>query len=154
MKTELLMQMDGLAQTKDYVFVLAATNLPWELDHALLRRLEKRILVGLPCVSARAQILRTALHDRASPDIDFEGTAERMRMYSGSDVMQVAKEAAMRPLRRMVSDLESAVDKHSCMGPVTPDDVVAALSVVQSTTSMCEIKYKNFAIEYGSNASD
>jgi len=35
--------MDGLARTDELVFVLAATNLPWELDAAMLRRLEKRV---------------------------------------------------------------------------------------------------------------
>ena len=35
--------MDGLSRTSDLVFVLAATNLPWELDSAMLRRLEKRV---------------------------------------------------------------------------------------------------------------
>lgn len=35
--------MDGLANTNELVFVLAATNLPWELDAAMLRRLEKRV---------------------------------------------------------------------------------------------------------------
>ena len=48
MKTELLMQMDGLNKSDDLVFVLGASNLPWELDPAMLRRLEKRILVDLP----------------------------------------------------------------------------------------------------------
>lgn len=37
------LQMDGLTKTDELVFVLAATNLPWELDAALLRRLEKRV---------------------------------------------------------------------------------------------------------------
>ena len=35
--------MDGLQKTNELVFVLAATNLPWELDAAMLRRLEKRV---------------------------------------------------------------------------------------------------------------
>jgi len=49
MKTELLIQLDGLIRTaNDWVFLLAASNLPWELDPALLRRLEKWILVPLP----------------------------------------------------------------------------------------------------------
>lgn len=43
MKTELLIQMDGLAKTTEHVFVLAASNLPWDLDQAILRRLEKRV---------------------------------------------------------------------------------------------------------------
>jgi hypothetical protein len=38
-----LLQLDGLSKSKDLVFVLAASNLPWELDAALLRRLEKRV---------------------------------------------------------------------------------------------------------------
>lgn len=43
MKTELLIQMDGLVKNKEKIFLLAASNLPWDLDIALLRRLEKRV---------------------------------------------------------------------------------------------------------------
>jgi katanin p60 ATPase-containing subunit A1 len=43
MKTELLIQMDGLSKSEDHVFLLAASNLPWDLDLAMLRRLEKRV---------------------------------------------------------------------------------------------------------------
>uniref|UniRef100_A0A673HL11 Katanin p60 ATPase-containing subunit A-like 2 n=1 Tax=Sinocyclocheilus rhinocerous TaxID=307959 RepID=A0A673HL11_9TELE len=57
MKTELLVQMDGLSRSNDLEFVLAASNLPWELDHAMLRRLEKRILVGLPSAPARQAMI-------------------------------------------------------------------------------------------------
>lgn len=39
--------MDGLTQSDELVFVLAATNLPWELDAAMLRRLEKRVSFSL-----------------------------------------------------------------------------------------------------------
>ena len=58
MKTELLIQLDGLIKSKnERVFLLAASNLPWELDAALLRRLEKRILVPLPNEEARQKMV-------------------------------------------------------------------------------------------------
>lgn len=44
MKTELLVQLDGLVKTQERIFLLAASNLPWDLDSALLRRLEKRVI--------------------------------------------------------------------------------------------------------------
>jgi len=60
MKTELLIQLDGLIKnSEERVFLLAASNLPWELDMALLRRLEKRILVRLPEVQAREGMIRS-----------------------------------------------------------------------------------------------
>ncbi|XP_008276290.1 katanin p60 ATPase-containing subunit A-like 2 [Stegastes partitus] len=114
MKTELLVQMDGLAKSDDLVFVLAASNLPWELDHAMLRRLEKRILVSLPSSSARQAMishwlppldasggveLRTAL--------DYKTLAQETEGYSGSDIRLVCKEAAMRPVRKIFDALES-----------------------------------------------
>jgi katanin p60 ATPase-containing subunit A1 len=70
MKTELLIQLDGLIKsTNERVFLLAASNLPWELDMALLRRLEKRILVGLPCLEAREDMVKKLLPTRpAAPE--------------------------------------------------------------------------------------
>lgn len=55
------MQMDGLSKSDDLVFVLAASNLPWELDPAMLRRLEKRILVDLPTLAAREAMFSSLL---------------------------------------------------------------------------------------------
>ena len=45
MKTELLIQMDGIVKKKENVFILAASNLPWGLDIAMLRRLQKRVKI-------------------------------------------------------------------------------------------------------------
>lgn len=59
MKTELLIQLDGLIKSNgERVFLLAASNLPWDLDMALLRRLEKRILVTLPNAEARQGMIK------------------------------------------------------------------------------------------------
>uniref|UniRef100_A0A672J1S8 Katanin p60 ATPase-containing subunit A-like 2 n=1 Tax=Salarias fasciatus TaxID=181472 RepID=A0A672J1S8_SALFA len=86
MKTELLVQMDGLARSEDLVFVLAASNLPWELDHAMLRRLEKRILVSLPSLPARQAMISHWLPPVSSPggvelrtDLDYQLLSEVRR---------------------------------------------------------------------------
>lgn len=72
MKTELLIQLDGLIKSSnERVFLLAASNLPWELDPALLRRLEKRILVSLPSTEARDDMIRKLLGDRSMPDFQY-----------------------------------------------------------------------------------
>ncbi|QDZ24544.1 catalytic subunit of katanin p60 [Chloropicon primus] len=98
MKTELLMQMDGLASTQSdgkFVFVLTATNLPWELDSAMLRRLEKRIYVGLPEQGARQTIIDNALKD-FQVQMPGDEIARVTDGFSGSDLYQLCKECAMR----------------------------------------------------------
>lgn len=117
MKTELLIQLDGLIKSKnERVFLLAASNLPWDLDMALLRRLEKRILVPLPTHEARSNMLSYHLPPgpmhpsgvqagggRAAEDVDFSAVADQLEGYSGSDIKLVCKEAAMKPLRRLMT---------------------------------------------------
>merc|ERR1712137_653479 len=77
MKTELLIQMDGLLRdSKDQVFLLAASNLPWDLDSAMLRRLEKRVLVDLPTSDARDAMFRTHLPVGFAEDLDYGKLAE------------------------------------------------------------------------------
>ena len=96
------------------MFVLAASNIPWELDIALLRRLEKRVLVPLPDGPARQIMVEKLLGDKldggqgaprqagASPvkgrDVDFAMMAERTEGFSGSDIKQLCKEMAMKPV--------------------------------------------------------
>ncbi|MGH0154387.1 UNVERIFIED_CONTAM: hypothetical protein FKN15_026596 [Acipenser sinensis] len=114
MKTELLVQMDGLARSDDLVFVLAASNLPWELDHAMLRRLEKRILVGLPTKEARQAMIKHWLPPLSNTggvelwtDLDYSLLGQQTDGYSGSDIKLVCKEAAMRPVRKIFDALEN-----------------------------------------------
>jgi katanin p60 ATPase-containing subunit A1 len=94
MKTELLIQMDGLRGGKagEQVFVMAASNLPWDLDMAVLRRyrhtlefhvmfymftcsfihrLEKRVMVPLPEVEAREAMIRQHLKGREVESLNY-----------------------------------------------------------------------------------
>eukprot|EP01038_Epipyxis_sp_PR26KG_P015837 gene15837-21458_t len=115
MKTELLIQMDGITNNNstisEQVFVMAASNLPWDLDVAVLRRLEKRVLVSLPSTEARLEMLSKHLSDRVEEGIQFDEIANSTNGYSGADVELLCREAAMIPVRRLMkklSDLEQS----------------------------------------------
>nr|XP_057906738.1 katanin p60 ATPase-containing subunit A-like 2 isoform X1 [Doryrhamphus excisus] len=130
MKTELLVQMDGLARSEDLVFVLAASNLPWELDHGMLRRLEKRILVGLPPAPARQAMIshwlppvNTTGELQLHAELDYRLLSKEMDGYSGSDIRLACKEAAMRQVRKIFEALELYQDGDMGMPPICLETV-------------------------------
>uniref|UniRef100_A0ABI7XLR8 Katanin p60 ATPase-containing subunit A-like 2 n=1 Tax=Felis catus TaxID=9685 RepID=A0ABI7XLR8_FELCA len=133
MKTELLVQMDGLARSEDLVFVLAASNLPWELDCAMLRRLEKRILVDLPSREARQAMIHHWLppvsRSRAlelRTELEYGVLSQETEGYSGSDIKLVCREAAMRPVRKIFSALENHQSESSNLPGIQLDTVTTA----------------------------
>ena len=67
------------------VMVLAATNLPWDIDEALRRRLEKRIYIPLPAAPERQELLRLALKVRCSSGAESEWAVygQTCRIYIG-----------------------------------------------------------------------
>lgn len=156
LKTELLVQMDGLMKTNDLVFLLAATNLPWELDAAALRRLEKRILVPLPDEEARRAMFEELL-SKPGIDLSFDQVVTATEGYSGSDIRILCKEAAMRPLRRLMGLLDkmdhpSSPEELPQMGPVTSDDVLIALSTTRPSAHLQADRYNKFDHDFGSQA--
>ena len=81
MKTELLIQLDGLIKNSgERVFLLAASNLPWDLDMALLRRLEKRILVTLPSAEASEGMFKRNLESISTADFSTEEFAKMLEV--------------------------------------------------------------------------
>ncbi|NXV16008.1 KATL2 protein, partial [Cepphus grylle] len=142
MKTELLVQMDGLARSDDLVFVLAASNLPWELDSAMLRRLEKRILVDLPSKEARRVMIQHWLPPVSNSggvelrtDLDYSLLGQETEGYSGSDIKLVCKEAAMRPVRKIFDALENHQPGNSNFPVIRLDTITTAdfLDVIAHT---------------------
>ena len=101
-KTEFLVQMQGVSNTMDGLLVLGATNVPWELDPAIRRRFEKRIYIPLPEADARAYMCKLNLGDTPNtlrdPE-DFTIIGEQTDGCSGSDLSVVVREALMEPLR-------------------------------------------------------
>ncbi|KAF2664631.1 AAA-domain-containing protein [Microthyrium microscopicum] len=103
MKTEFLIQMDGVGNDNTGVLVLAASNLPWVLDPAMRRRFQKRIHIPLPEHEARKQLFRINIGDLA-PDIherDIDELARRTQGFSGSDIAIIIQDALMIPVKKV-----------------------------------------------------
>jgi len=100
-KTEFLVQMDGVGKKAGEVLVLGATNVPWELDAAIRRRFEKRVYIPLPESEARTTMVRLNLGDTENDltDADFDKLGTVTEGASGSDIAVLVKEALMQPLR-------------------------------------------------------
>jgi len=101
-KTEFLVQMQGVGNDNDGILVLGATNTPWELDPAIRRRFEKRIYIPLPDPQARlVQFkIRIGKTPNSLTEEDFEELGKATEGYSGSDIAVVVKEALMLPIRK------------------------------------------------------
>ncbi|HJY11042.1 MAG TPA: AAA family ATPase, partial [Nitrososphaeraceae archaeon] len=105
--SQLLSLMDGL-KARGKVVVIAATNRPNALDPALRRpgRFDREIEIGIPDVDGRYDILQ--IHTRGMPleqDIDLKSYAKVTHGFVGADLEMVAKEAAMRSLRRIIPEI-------------------------------------------------
>ncbi|CAL6355225.1 unnamed protein product [Bathycoccus prasinos] len=110
MKTEFLVQMDGLGgedPTKP-MLLIGATNRPQELDDGARRRLAKQLYIPLPCAAARRDmILKTLNPDgdgkvkHALTEKDLDVICEKTDGYSGSDLKNLVQEAARAPLREL-----------------------------------------------------
>jgi katanin p60 ATPase-containing subunit A1 len=160
MKTELLIQMDGLSKSDDHVFLLAASNLPWDLDMAMLRRLEKRILIDVPDYEARKTMFRslfsTLINDQVgvvAKDINYDELAAITMGYSGSDINLVCREAAMRPLRSLFDKLDSnePLDNSIQQIYMTQTDVLEAIKTTKSSSNDTHRKkYNEWQESFGS----
>lgn len=119
-KAELLVQMDGVGsassaganeeadeEKKKVVMVLAATNRPWDLDEALRRRFEKRVYVPLPNELGREELFKLNLDNiKVRDDIEWKKLLEATKGYSGADVANVCREAALMPMRKRLMNNE------------------------------------------------
>ncbi|MBP7021756.1 MAG: ATP-dependent zinc metalloprotease FtsH [Planctomycetes bacterium] len=115
---QLLTEMDGF-ETNKGIIVLAATNRPDILDHALLRpgRFDRRVTIGPPDIKGREEILK--IHARGKPmdkDIVLKQLAQRTPGFSGADLASVMNEAALLAARKgkkiiQQDDLAEAIER-------------------------------------------
>jgi AAA+ superfamily predicted ATPase len=125
---EFLQQLDGLSGDNSGVLVLAATNMPWDVDSAMKRpgRFDRQLFVPPPDAVARAQMLRQKLATVPTGPFDAESLAERMPHFSGADidgVIEQAKEAVLAEI------LDGGAERALCEA-----DLAAAVAAAAPTT--------------------
>ena len=128
MVNQLLIEMDSMAGNNDGLYLLAATNHPWDLDEALLRpgRLDRTLLVTPPDFEARRTILEYHLRDRPLAGIDLTSIASRTEMFSGADLAHICVTAAEKAMT------ESIQANRIC--PISMTHIDAALEEIGPST--------------------
>lgn len=118
-KTEFLVQMQGVGVDNDGILVLGATNIPWVLDSAIRRRFEKRIYIPLPEAHARAAMFRLHLGSTQNSltEADFQELGRKTDGYSGADISIIVRDALMQPVRKV----QSATHFKKVRGPSRAD---------------------------------
>ncbi|KAL1962952.1 hypothetical protein VTN77DRAFT_8798 [Rasamsonia byssochlamydoides] len=132
------------------VLVLAATNMPWDIDEAARRRFVRRQYIPLPEEPVREQQLRKLLshqkHDLSDDDIQV--LVKVTEGFSGSDITALAKDAAMGPLRNLGEALlHTPTDQ---IRPIRFEDFEASLYTIRPSVSREGLqKYEDWARQYG-----
>ncbi|CAM9574357.1 unnamed protein product [Phaeothamnion confervicola] len=154
---------DGAPVAKT-VIVLAATNTPWDLDEALRRRLEKRIYIPLPTKVGRKELFRINLGDvEADDDVDLDRLADITDGYSGADIANVCRDAAMMSVRRIMDEARrqgltgAAIQQHvmnmkeQLASAVSMSDFLTAVGKVNKSVGTADLeRYEQWMAEFGS----
>ncbi len=137
---QLLAEMDGADGDNDGVFVLGATNHPWDIDSAMMRpgRFDRLTLVLPPDRPARVAILRHHLARRPVEAFDLGRVADRLEGYSGADIAHLCESAAELAMEQAMRSGE--------IKPITQAQVLAALKSIQPSTRQWFETARNFAI--------
>ena len=125
---EFLAQLDGIGQDNKGLLILAATNMPWDVDPAMKRpgRFSRQIFVPPPDAEARQRMLEVKLTGVPCDALDYATIARQTAHYSGADIdglIELAKEAALED--NIVNGRERSL---------TPSDFTHALTSVQPST--------------------
>ena len=126
-KTELLVQMDGVGKDSKGVLILGATNIPWQLDAAIRRRFQRRVHISLPDMPARMRMFEIAVGDTKCEltQADYKKLGQETEGYSGSDISIAVQDALMQPVRKIQTAThykKVTVEGSEMLTPCSPGD--------------------------------
>jgi SpoVK/Ycf46/Vps4 family AAA+-type ATPase len=125
---EFLSQLDGFENANEQVLILAATNMPWDVDPAMKRpgRFARQVFVPPPDAAARARITELALESVPHGPVDIAVIAQMTGLYSGADVDALVERAKEYVLTEY---LETRRERE-----ITQQDLVRAAGELVPTT--------------------
>jgi SpoVK/Ycf46/Vps4 family AAA+-type ATPase len=128
MVDEFLNQLDGLASDNAQILILAATNMPWDVDSAMKRpgRFDRQIFVPPQDEEARAEMFRVKLQGVPAMGLDFAALGAMTEHFSGADVDGV--------VNRAKDDLLAQILDDGGEQPLRQSDLVAAIRDTQPST--------------------
>lgn len=136
---QLLVELDGI-DSGEGVYVLAATNSPWDVDPALRRpgRFDRTVLVPPPDAGARAHILERHMMGRPQEGLDFASLAQQSDGYSGADLVHLCDTAIEGALEEALAG--------GALRPVRMGDFASALREVRPSIGPWVDVARNYAI--------
>jgi SpoVK/Ycf46/Vps4 family AAA+-type ATPase len=137
---QLLAELDGVEANNEGVFVLGATNHPWDVDTALLRpgRFDRTVLVLPPDRPAREAIVRHHLKGRPTDRIDASQIAARTEQFSGADLAHLCESATELALEDSIA--------RGTPRPISGADFQRALRDVRPSTRSWFEAARNYAV--------
>mmetsp|Transcript_328 Transcript_328/g.341 ORF Transcript_328/g.341 Transcript_328/m.341 type:complete len:376 (-) Transcript_328:341-1468(-) len=156
MKAEFMALWDGIgsdsAATSGYgIVIIGATNRPWDIDQAILRRMPRTFELGLPDEKQRLVILKLTLRDEKlseKAELSLPSIAQQLERYSGSDIKEVCRAAAVRPLREHARALNTGFGVDKGIRSISVEDFQAAMKEVLPTGDAA-YSYKNASSSCG-----
>ncbi len=142
----LLEEMDGANAYKKPIIVIGATNVPNQLDPALLRpgRFDKIIYMPLPDEHAREEIFKVHIKKYPHDNIDYKILAKKTKRFSGADIANVVKEAVRRVAKR-AEEVNKVI-------PLTTKDLLKVIKETKPSVKLADIEmYEQFKIDFERN---
>jgi spastin len=149
LKTEFLVQFDGVrTRQEDKVIVIGATNRPFDLDEAVLRRFTSRIFLPLPNEPARAQMIRNKLKtvNNGLTIEEIDEIAKKTEGYSFADLTAVCQEAAMEPIRSLDYERLIKIKKEDLSNVTIQDFYSAIIKVTKTVSQQTIINYQKWVL--------
>jgi SpoVK/Ycf46/Vps4 family AAA+-type ATPase len=137
-RNQFLKEMDGIVDKgkKLHVYVIGATNKPWDLDWAFIRRFQKRILVPLPDHHTRLMMLKLYTTNLGiDADVDLHELARLSEGFSGSDIRDVCQSAQLNLIGEFFES-GKAMDKEAKPRFITMNDFRKILEARKPSVSL------------------